>query len=90
MLNFADPANALVISGQENETLKTTATDGMIVSVLIGDKETMDTAYIFPESKKSAGYKRLTLTPWTAKDVSYGIREKESCGILRRFFTNHE
>lgn len=90
MLNFADPANALVISGHENETIKTTATDGLIVSVLIGDKETMDTAYIFPESKKSAGYKRLTLTPWTAKDVSYGIREKESCGILRRFFTNNE
>ena len=90
MLNFADPANGLVISGYENGTVKTMATDGMIVSVVVGEKETMDTAYIFPESKKSAGYKRLILMPWTAQDVSYSIREKQSCGILRRFFANNE
>ena len=86
MLNFTDPANALVINGQENGALKTTETDGMIFSVLIGSKETKDTAYIFPESKKSVGYKRLNLVPWTASDITYTIRDKESTGIIRRYF----
>lgn len=86
MLNFANPADALVVNGQEDGALKTTATDGMIFSVLIGTKETMDTAYIFPESKRSAGYKRLNLAAWTAQDVTYTLREKESCVILRRYF----
>ena len=86
MLNFTDPANALVINGQENGALKTTETDGMIFSVLIGSKETKDTAYIFPESKKSVGYKRLNFVPWTASDVTYTIRDKESTGIIRRYF----
>lgn len=87
MLNFADPAKGLVINGQADGVIKTTATDGMIFSLLVGDKETMDTAYIFPESKKAAGYRRLNLTPWTNKEVTYALREKESCGILRRHFT---
>ena len=87
MLNFADPAASLVINGAEDGALKTMATDGMIFSVLVGSKESMDTVYIFPESKQSSGYKRLDLTPWTAQDVTYDIREKESCEILRRYFT---
>lgn len=88
MLNFADPSGALVVNGQENGVLRTTATDGMIFSLLIGSKETMDTAYIFPESKRSAGYKRLNLASWTAQDVTYALREKESCVILRRYFAS--
>lgn len=91
MLNFTDPAGALVVNGEENGMLQTTVTDGMIFSLLIGSKDTMDTAYIFPESKQSAGYKRLELQPWTAKDINYVIRDKESCVIIRRYFTGqHE
>ncbi len=87
MLNFADPSGALVISGQNDGTLRTTATDGMIFSLLIGNKEDMDTAYIFPESKTSAGYKRLELDGWAEEEVTYSLREKESCTIIRRYFT---
>ena len=85
MLNFADPSGALVINGAENGALKTTATDGMIFSLLIGTKDNMDTAYIFPESKQSAGYKRVELRPWTENDIEYALREKQSAVILGRY-----
>ncbi len=87
MLNFTDPANALVVSGAEDSVIKTTVTDGMIFSVLVGNKESMDTVYIFPESKKSAGYKRLEPKPWTAADISYVIRPKESAVVIGRYFS---
>ena len=87
MLNFADPSDGLVINGQSGGALKTTATDGIIFSLLIGSKGDMDTAYIFPESKASAGYKRLNLNAWTEEEVTYALREKESCVVLQRYFT---
>lgn len=87
MLNFTDPANALVINGQDGGSLKTIATDGMIFSLLIGSKATMDTAYIFPESKQSAAYKRLDLDSWTDKDITYALREKESAAVIQRYFS---
>lgn len=90
MLNFADPSGALVINGAENGALKTTATDGMIFSLLIGTKDNMDTAYIFPESKQSAGYKRVELRPWTENDIEYALREKQSAVILGRYFSDSE
>lgn len=86
MLNFADPSNNLVVNGKDGDTLRTTATDGMIFSLLIGNKEDRDTAYIFPQSKTSAGYKRLEPEGWSLEDVSYALREKESCVIIRRYF----
>ncbi len=87
MLNFADPSSHLVIHGQSDGALRTTATDGMIFSLLIGTKADRDTAYIFPQSKTSAGYKRLETEDWGQEDVSYSLREKESCVILRRYFS---
>ena len=86
MLNFADPSNNLVVNGKDGDTLRTTATDGMVFSLLIGNKEDRDTAYIFPQSKTSAGYKRLEPEGWSLEDVSYALREKESCVIIRRYF----
>ena len=88
MLNFTNPSSALVISGQDGGTLRTTATDGMIFSLLIGSKSTMDTAYIFPESKQSAGYKRLEISGWKREDVRYALREKASAGIIGRYFSD--
>ncbi len=90
MLNFANPSSALVINGNSGSTLKTTATDGMIFSVLVGSKDTMDTAYIFPESKQSAGYKRLELAGWEKEDINYTLREKESAKIIQRYFSRTE
>ncbi len=87
MLNFTDPANALVVNGQNGGEIKTIATDGMIFSLLVGNKETMDTVYIFPESKSSAGYKRLNLKPWTENEIEYSLREKQSVSIIRRYFS---
>ena len=50
----------------------------------------MDTAYIFPESKQSAGYKRVELRPWTENDIEYALREKQSAVILGRYFSDSE
>ena len=47
----------------------------------------MDTVYIFPESKSSAGYKRLNLKPWTENEIEYSLREKQSVSIIRRYFS---
>lgn len=86
MLNFTDPSSLLVISGGSKNSLKTVATDGMIFSVLIGDKSSKDTAYIFPESKQSAGYKIFKLSDWDEEDIEYSFRAKSSCTAIRRYF----
>ena len=87
MLNFTDPARGLVINGYNDGTISTTSTDGIIFSLLVGDKKTMDTAYIFPIDKQAAGYKSLKLSEWSAQDIEYIIRDKESCSIIKRYFS---
>lgn len=86
MLNFTDPSSRLVINGTKNGLVQTTATEGMIFSLLIGDRNTMDTAYIFPESKQQAGYKTFKLSGWDKTDVKYTLREKDSAAIIKRYF----
>ena len=66
--------------------LRTVRTDGIIISVLIADKSTKDTLYIFPESKQSAGYKSFKWNDWD--DVDFAFRQKDSCKILSNFFNS--
>lgn len=90
MLNFVSPAKKLVVNGEENGMVKTTLTDGMIFSLCVCNKETRDTEYIFPESKKSAGYKRWNLSSWNASEIEYVCREKESCSEIRKYFQSFQ
>lgn len=92
-LNITDPSKMLVLNDnrsakqieQEGFGLQTMGSDGIIFSVLIADKESRDTAYIFPESKKSGGYKTFKWNAWTKAD--YVFRQKASYKILQRYFS---
>lgn len=89
LLNVTDPTQKLVINDTvvgpiTGGEVKTTLTDGVIVSLLIANKEDSDTAYIFPVSKKSPGYK---VYKWSINEnVTYGMRNKESFSILKKYF----
>ena len=93
-LNFTDPVKKLVINdtrsadqiAQDAFGIQTTATDGILVSLLIANKETKDTSYIFPVSKQDSGYKLFKWDKW--ETPTYKIRQKGSCNILEDFFTN--
>ncbi len=88
MLNVTDPVGKLVIDDETTGALsgdvKTTVTEGALVSILIGNKEDQDTTYIFPVTKKSPGYKVYEWSSW--ETVDFTIRSKQSCSILRNYF----
>ena len=94
LLNFTNPSRHMVIndsrplgsSKMDEFGLRTVRTDGIIISVLIADKSTKDTLYIFPESKQSAGYKSFKWNDWD--DVDFAFRQKDSCKILSNFFNS--
>lgn len=85
-LNVADPSNKLVISdgGPIGTQAKTITTNGVLFSVMIGDRATGDLIYAFPEQKSDPGYKVFEWTAWDT--VSYSMRPKESYTILRKYY----
>lgn len=93
MLNFTDPSQKIVLNDSRTQAqaaadpfgLKTAVSDGVLVSVLVANRVSKDTEYVFPESKQSDGYKLFTWEPW--KTAAYQLREKESYGILKNYFT---
>lgn len=95
LLNITDPSKMLVLNDTRSQKeidkdafgLQTMSTDGIIFSVLIADKGSKDTAYIFPESKKSGGYKTFKWSAWTQPE--YVFRQKASFKILQRYFTSN-
>lgn len=92
LLNFTNPSKHMVINDTRDTArvaldefgLDTIRTDGIIFSVLIADKKTKDTLYIFPESKQSSGYKTYKWDAWS--DVDFVFRQKQSCKIVSDFF----
>lgn len=92
LLNFTDPTKKMVINDTRSKAtitadpfgIQTTTTDGILFSLLIADKTTKDTLYIFPISKQSSGYKTFKWDPWTT--VDYVFRQKESCKLLSSYF----
>lgn len=92
LLNITNPSKMLVINDTRSASviandplgIQTTATDGILVSLLLADKETKDSLYIFPLDKQASGYKRFAWESWT--DIAYVFRQKESARILSRFF----
>jgi hypothetical protein len=92
LLNFTDPSKLMVINDTRSSSeiakdafgLKTTSTDGIIFSLLIADKKTKDSLYVFPLSKQSSGYKTFSWATWT--DWDYVFRQKDSGKTLSSFF----
>lgn len=91
MLNVTDPSRRLVIDDKTGAyktdgQYKTTITSGVIASVLIGEKGTKDTAYIFPDSKESASYKTFKWATW--ESIDYTITEKDAFAQLKLYFNS--
>ncbi len=85
-LNFADPCKKLVINDSKpsGSRFKNSSTNGVIASVMIGERKTGDLLYGFPEDKHSPGYKIFKWQTW--EDVNYTVREKESFTLLKNYF----
>ncbi len=92
LLNFTDPAKKIVLNDGRTKPqilndpfgFKTIKTEGIIFSILIANKQTKDTEYIFPENKQSDGYRIFSWDDWMTP--TYRIREKESYAILANYF----
>ncbi|MDF2568048.1 MAG: hypothetical protein K0R90_1504 [Oscillospiraceae bacterium] len=92
LINFVNPSKKMVINDtrskaqieKEDSIVQTTNTDGILFSLLIADKETKDTSYIFPLDKQSTGYKKFTWQNW--EKPSCVIRKKQSFNILFKYF----
>lgn len=86
-LNVSDPSNRLVLSdkGPLSDQPSTVITNGMLLSVMIGENSTGDMMYAFPETKHDPGYKMFKWSPW--EKVSYGFRQKDSYTIVQKFYT---
>lgn len=92
LLNFTDPSKLTVLNDTRSANqiaadtfgIKTTATDGIIFSLLIADKKSKDSLYVFPVNKQSSGYKTISWGTWT--NPKYIFRQKQSCKLLSSFF----
>ena len=85
-LNVADPSKQLVINDKDgrSERFKTVTTNGALVSVMIGARKDGDLIYGFPADKHDPGYKVFRWSKWDT--VSYNLRQKESFGLLKKYF----
>lgn len=85
-LNVYDPARKLVINDRNfGEKAKTTATNGMLVSIMIGERGSGDLYYGFPKKKHDPGYKMFK--PLIAEKTDYSFRTKDSFKILSNFYS---
>lgn len=86
-LNVADPSKKLVIndSSFDKAQAKTITTNGALVSVMIGERKEGDLIYAFPFDKHDPGYKVFEWSTW--ETVHYTIRQKESFGVLKQYFS---
>ncbi len=91
-LNFADPSRKMVLSDNraaaaiaaDKSGLQTQFTNGILFSVIVSDKETKDTLYLFPATKMSTGYKVFSWEPW--EKPSYKMRLKTGYHMIGRYF----
>lgn len=87
MLNVTDPSQKVVINndGKLKNQVKTTQTNGFLISLIIADKSTKDLLYMFPESKKDPGYKTFKWSTW--EEVTFEYREKDGFSTLKKYYS---
>lgn len=88
LLNVTDPSQKVVINndGKLKNQVKTTQTNGFLISLMIADKSTKDLLYMFPETKKDPGYKTFKWSTW--EEVTFEYREKDGFQTLKKFYSN--
>ena len=86
-LGFADPSRRMVIHDPNHRgsdaDIRTTMTDGIMFSMMVGNLETYDTLYRFPQSKSSTGFRRYYWLEW--EDPNYEFRFKKSYYTIRDY-----
>ncbi|WP_407384060.1 hypothetical protein [Ruminococcus sp.] len=85
-LNVADPSKKLVINDNDfkGDVAKSVTTNGVLASIMVGERKEGDLMYAFPENKHDPGYKVFQWEKWeTAK---YSSRRKESFDILKAYY----
>lgn len=85
-LNVADPSKKLVLNDPQitAERAKTAGTNGVLASVMIGDRKSRDVLYAFPQDKHALGYKVFQWSKW--ETAEYALRRRDSFGILKQYF----
>lgn len=89
-LNVADPSKKLVINDNAfaGERAKTVTTNGVLVSVMIGERKEGDLMYAFPADKHDPGYKVFQWEKW--ETVKYTLRNKESFDMLKKYYNGNQ
>jgi len=91
-LNFTDPSSLLVLNDDKTkgvientkDTITVRMTDGIVASLVIMDKTTLNVDYHFPESPTSSGYRTFTWDTW--KVPHYVSRNKKSYDMIKALF----
>ena len=85
-LNVADPSRMLVINDRDlkGDTAKTMTTNGMLVSVMVGERKTGDLFYGFPKEKHDPGYKTFVWKKW--ETAPFAVRQKDSFAALKKYW----
>ncbi|UVI30987.1 hypothetical protein [Paenibacillus spongiae] len=95
-LNFTDPSSLLVLNDDKNkglienakDTLTVRMTDGIVASLVIMDRATLQVDYHFPESVTSSGYRTFTWNTWEVPH--YVSRHKKSYDMIQAYFGGGE
>ena len=84
--NVTDPSKKLVINDKngKGDQMTSLSTNGILLSVMIGEKESGDLLYAFPEDKRSPGYKVFEWETWD--EVLYTFRPKKSFEAVKNYF----
>ena len=88
-LNFSDPSKKLVINDRNYDGIKakTATTNGLLLSVMVGERAEGDLMYGFPEKKQDPGYKTYKWQNW--EKVEYEFRQKESFKTIKAYFSKN-
>lgn len=85
-LNVADPSKKLVINDNafKGDVAKSVTTNGVLASVMVGERKEGDLMYAFPADKHDPGYKVFQWEKW--ETVKYTTRTKESFDLLKSYY----
>lgn len=86
-LNVADPAKKLVLNDPKITAAraKTAGTNGILASVMIGERKSGDVMYAFPQDKHDPGYKVFQWSKW--ETAEYSLRRRDSFNLVKKYFS---